>query len=92
MLHLIKARVVPVRFLDYPPNHKLDPAPFDPDRYKDLSKNGLKISPLKVIHSASVRYCGRYRESASLRFANAFVELLPTLSQHRLSPKACEGS
>lgn len=89
MMHLIRRRLVPVSFRNIAPTHIINITPFDQNKYDELRNDGLRISPLGVIHSASVHYQGRYRNSPSLRFCNAFIDLFAALSPNNFNHNLC---
>lgn len=70
-----ESRLVHVKFIDYPPSNIIDKSLFEPKAYSKISNVGLSISPLKMIHAASVHYSGRFRTSMSMRFISAFVDV-----------------
>ena len=77
-MNYFRDKTINVEFRDILPNHIIEANLFEHNIYHDILSNGLQISPLKVIHSASVHYQGRYRKSPALRFLNALLELLPS--------------
>lgn len=75
---LFTKRKVPVTFLNY--NEKIvDTTLFDQNNYYSLRKNGITISPINIIHSASIHYTGRFDNSMALRFINSFIDIIASV-------------
>lgn len=74
MLHIAHKRIVPVEFLDLP-GHPLDDSLFAPHAHTTLATTGLSISPLGIIHAASIHYSGKFPNSRPLRLLNAFFDI-----------------
>ena len=83
MLTFFKNRQIPVEFRDVPPTNLIDQTPFQTSIYNQINSNGLSISPLKLIHCASIHYQGRFRKSVSLRWLHSLLELTTSLSNYR---------
>jgi hypothetical protein len=69
-----KNRVVPVRFNDHIA-HPIDTTLFNQIAHAEIIANGFEISPLKVIHAASIHYSGRFSSNSYMKFINAFIEI-----------------
>lgn len=79
MLKLIKKRVVPVSFVKYP-DHKIDKTLFHKKSYRKIKSRGYRVSPLTIIHSASIHYRGRFPDSLGMRFRNAYCEIIASVT------------
>lgn len=80
-MNLFRKRTIPVNFTDYPSN-LVDTSLFDTIGHADLTRLGLKKSPLNLIHSAAIHYNGRFRNSKSLRFINAFIDIFSSIGEY----------
>ncbi|WP_338890540.1 hypothetical protein [Aeromonas rivipollensis] len=78
---LVKERTVPVDFVSYPGN-PVDTTLFNQVKYTEIDTDGFKVSPLKIMHSATVHYQGRYPNSVSLRFINSFIEMIASIENY----------
>lgn len=79
-MNIFSNKIVRTEFRDILPNHRVYTNLFDNNAFQQIQNNGLNVSPLKIIHSASVHYQTRFRSSPSMRFINAFVEIVSSLS------------
>jgi hypothetical protein len=80
MLNFITNRHIPVEFREILPDHPIDATPFESSIYNNVKLDGISISPLKLIHYASVFYQSRFRKNISMRWLNSFLELKTSLS------------
>ena len=74
MNHIDRKRAIPVKFCDLP-QHPIDKSLFDQNTYTSLSERGLHISPLGLIHAASLHYYGKFPGSIQQRLENAFIDI-----------------
>ncbi|MCC1497949.1 hypothetical protein [Alcanivorax sp. 1008] len=80
-MRLYKACKVPVEFWDYP-DRPLDDSLFDQTAYVSMSNDGLLISPLKIIHCASIHYVSRFNDPFR-QFISSYLEIVPSTVGHR---------
>jgi len=81
-MDIFKKRNIPVSFKDYPGN-EVDTSLFVSSKYKNIRKHGISKTPLNIIHSAAIHYQGRFRTSSSLRFLNAFFDVITSIDKYR---------
>jgi len=77
-LELLTKRNIPVNFKDYS-GHIIDKSLFNKKNYSDIDKNGINLSPIKIIHCASIHYSGRYKNSRAMQLISSFIELIPSV-------------
>lgn len=80
----VKDRVVPVRF-----RYPLDTTLFNKKAHHGILASGLSISPLALIHAASVHYSGRFKNSSRMQFINAFVEIFNSVEPFHADGHLC---
>lgn len=71
---LFKQKDIPVTFLN-----NVDTSLFDQIQYSNIQTNGIKLSPINIIHYACIHYSGRYKKNSIMKFINSFVELIPSI-------------
>lgn len=77
----LKDRKVPVSFNKHPTN-PIDTTLFHTETYDEIVSYGFYVSPLKIIHAASIHYSGRFRSNAHMKFINAFVEIFTSVEPY----------
>jgi hypothetical protein len=70
----LKKRDIQVEFRNVGANI-VDATHFDPKAYSAIRASGLRISPLNIVHAASIHYQDRYPESFSKRKDSAYREI-----------------
>jgi len=75
---LFSQRNIPVNFLDCH-GSTIDRSLFDQAQYRTIRQHGIKLSPINIIHYASVHYIGRFRNNVSMRFINSFIDIVSSI-------------
>lgn len=76
-----KNRVVPVFFNNHI-NHPIDTTLFHGVAHNEIVNNGFKVSPLRIIHAASIHYSGRFGGNYHMKFINAFIEIFTSVESY----------
>ncbi|PKQ73768.1 hypothetical protein CJP16_18355 [Aeromonas sobria] len=76
-----KNRTVPVSFNNHI-NHPIDTTLFHQAAHTEIMTNGFKVSPLKIIHAASIHYSGRFGSNSHMKFINAFIEIFTSVEPY----------
>ena len=80
MFDIFKSRQLPITVRDYP-DHPVDVSLFDTGHFDEMKRDGIILSPVQIIHAASIHYQGKFRKGKLLRLANAYLDIL-----HNIEP------